>query len=62
MLIPPYRFAIVEENVYRGAYPVERNLPFLKTYDRAPTREQRIAGHEPASHFLPPTYACWGPS
>ena len=36
MLIPPYRFAIVEENVYRGAYPVERNLPFLKTYDRAP--------------------------
>ena len=29
-VIPPYRFAIVEENVYRGAYPVERNFPFLQ--------------------------------
>ena len=31
-VIPPYRFAIVEENVYRGAYPVERNFPYLQTY------------------------------
>ena len=30
-LIPPYRFAAVEVNVFRGAYPVERNFPFLST-------------------------------
>jgi hypothetical protein len=29
-LIPPFRFAMVEEGVYRGAYPTERNFRFLK--------------------------------
>lgn len=27
---PPFRFAIVEHQVYRGAYPKERNYPYLK--------------------------------
>lgn len=30
-LVPPYRFALVEEGLYRGAYPVLRNFPFLQT-------------------------------
>ncbi|CAG8564498.1 1331_t:CDS:10 [Paraglomus occultum] len=30
MLIPPFRYAIVEDEVYRGAYPKSRNLRFLK--------------------------------
>ena len=29
--VPPFRFALVEDGVYRGAYPVLRNFPFLKT-------------------------------
>ncbi|KAL6041325.1 putative tyrosine-protein phosphatase OCA6 [Balamuthia mandrillaris] len=29
-LIPPFRFSIVEEGVYRGAYPTKRNMRFLK--------------------------------
>ncbi|KAJ5076884.1 tyrosine-protein phosphatase oca6-related [Anaeramoeba ignava] len=30
LLIPPFRFAIVEEGVYRGAYPTPNNFRFLK--------------------------------
>jgi len=29
-LIPPFRFAIVEEGVFRGAYPTEKNCRFLR--------------------------------
>jgi len=29
-LIPPFRLAIVEEGIYRAAYPQSRNLDFLK--------------------------------
>ena len=29
-IFPPFRFACVEENLYRGAYPKERNYRFLK--------------------------------
>ncbi|KAF0482737.1 protein-tyrosine phosphatase [Gigaspora margarita] len=29
-LIPPFRYAIVEDEVYRGAYPKKRNYRFLK--------------------------------
>ncbi|CAM0136271.1 protein-tyrosine-phosphatase [Umbelopsis sp. WA50703] len=29
-LIPPFRFAAVEDNVFRGAYPKRRNLRFIK--------------------------------
>ncbi|RKP09972.1 protein-tyrosine phosphatase [Thamnocephalis sphaerospora] len=29
-LIPPFRFAVVEGNVFRGAYPKERCLRFMK--------------------------------
>ncbi len=29
-LIPPFRLAIVEQGLYRGAYPRQRNLRFLK--------------------------------
>jgi tyrosine-protein phosphatase OCA6 len=29
-LIPPFRFALVEKDLYRGAYPRENNLRFLK--------------------------------
>ncbi|RNC36976.1 putative tyrosine phospatase-like protein, partial [Trypanosoma cruzi] len=29
-LVPPFRFAMVEEGVYRGAYPTLRNFPFLR--------------------------------
>lgn len=29
-LVPPFRFAMVEEGVYRGAYPTLRNFPFLQ--------------------------------
>merc|ERR1711879_2465 len=29
-LIPPFRLAIIEEGLYRGAYPQKRNLQFLK--------------------------------
>ncbi|KAA8498565.1 putative tyrosine-protein phosphatase [Porphyridium purpureum] len=29
-LVPPFRFAAVEENVYRGAYPSLRNMRFLR--------------------------------
>ncbi|KAI8986446.1 tyrosine phosphatase family-domain-containing protein [Pilobolus umbonatus] len=29
-LIPPFRFTIVEENVFRGGYPKPRNMRFLK--------------------------------
>jgi hypothetical protein len=31
-LIPPFRFAIVEEGVFRGAYPTEKNCRFLRRY------------------------------
>ena len=30
-VIPPFRFATVEEGVYRGAYPTLKNLSFLDT-------------------------------
>nr|CCD12450.1 unnamed protein product [Trypanosoma congolense IL3000] len=30
-VVPPPRFAIVEEGVYRGAYPTLRNFPFLRS-------------------------------
>ncbi|KAG8343461.1 putative Tyrosine phosphatase family [Trypanosoma vivax] len=30
-VVPPLRFAIVEEGVFRGAYPTLRNFPFLRT-------------------------------
>ncbi|KAI8979201.1 protein-tyrosine phosphatase, partial [Mycotypha africana] len=29
-LIPPFRFTLVEENLYRGGYPKPRNERFLK--------------------------------
>jgi hypothetical protein len=29
--VPPFRFAIVEDGVYRGAYPTLKNFPYLKT-------------------------------
>ncbi|KYR02976.1 hypothetical protein DLAC_00460 [Tieghemostelium lacteum] len=29
-LIPPFRFAIVEEGLFRGSYPTDRNFRFLK--------------------------------
>jgi hypothetical protein len=29
-LIPPFRFAAVEEDVFRGGYPKLRNLRFIK--------------------------------
>jgi len=29
-LIPPFRYAIVEEGVFRGAYPTEKNFRFLR--------------------------------
>ncbi|KAI9592871.1 tyrosine phosphatase family-domain-containing protein [Syncephalis fuscata] len=29
-LIPPFRFNVVESNVFRGGYPKERNLRFMK--------------------------------
>ena len=29
-LITPFRYAIVEEGLYRGAYPTPRNFRFLK--------------------------------
>lgn len=29
-LVPPFRFAMVEDGVYRGAYPTLRNFPFLR--------------------------------
>jgi len=31
-LIPPFRFAAVEDNVFRGGYPKQRNLRFIKRY------------------------------
>ncbi len=31
-LIPPFRYAIVEEGVFRGAYPTEKNFRFLRRY------------------------------
>ena len=31
ILIPPFRFAAVEEGLYRGAYPTRKNLSFLDT-------------------------------
>uniref|UniRef100_A0A7S0DWD3 Tyrosine specific protein phosphatases domain-containing protein n=1 Tax=Hanusia phi TaxID=3032 RepID=A0A7S0DWD3_9CRYP len=30
-VVPPFRFAIVEVGVYRGAYPTLKNFPFLKS-------------------------------
>ena len=30
-VVPPFRFATVEEGVYRGAYPTLKNFPFLET-------------------------------
>jgi tyrosine-protein phosphatase OCA6 len=30
LLVPPFRFAAVENGVYRGAYPTLRNLRFLQ--------------------------------
>jgi len=33
-VIPPFRFATVEEGVYRGAYPTLKNLSFLDTLQR----------------------------
>ncbi|KAK9761989.1 protein-tyrosine-phosphatase [Basidiobolus ranarum] len=29
-IVPPFRYGMVESNVFRGAYPKERNLRFLK--------------------------------
>ncbi|ORX88987.1 hypothetical protein K493DRAFT_235017 [Basidiobolus meristosporus CBS 931.73] len=29
-IVPPFRYGIVESNIFRGAYPKERNLRFLK--------------------------------
>ncbi|KAH9601416.1 Atypical dual-specificity phosphatase Siw14-like [Trypanosoma melophagium] len=29
-VVPPFRFAVVEEGIYRGAYPTLRNFPFLR--------------------------------
>lgn len=29
-LIPPFRFCMVEQGIYRGSYPVEKNFRFLK--------------------------------
>ncbi|KAG0170660.1 hypothetical protein DFQ30_002175 [Apophysomyces sp. BC1015] len=29
-LIPPFRYALVEENIFRGGYPKTRNMRFLK--------------------------------
>jgi len=29
-IIPPFRYAIVEDNIYRGAYPTTRNFRFLR--------------------------------
>lgn len=31
-LIPPFRFTMVEENLFRGGYPKPRNKRFLKRY------------------------------
>lgn len=31
MLFPPHHFALVQDTVFRGAYPKPRNLPFLST-------------------------------
>lgn len=31
-LIPPFRFTIVEENLFRGGYPKPRNKRFLKRF------------------------------
>lgn len=28
---PPFRYALVEDGLHRGAYPKDRNLPFLKS-------------------------------
>mmetsp|Transcript_35826 Transcript_35826/g.88163 ORF Transcript_35826/g.88163 Transcript_35826/m.88163 type:complete len:322 (-) Transcript_35826:688-1653(-) len=30
-IIPPFRFAIVENGLYRGAYPTLKNFPYLQT-------------------------------
>ncbi|KAF7728383.1 hypothetical protein EC973_006191 [Apophysomyces ossiformis] len=30
-LIPPFRYALVEENIFRGGYPKPRNMRFLKS-------------------------------
>ena len=30
-VVPPFRFAIVEVGVYRGAYPTLKNFAFLKS-------------------------------
>jgi tyrosine-protein phosphatase OCA6 len=30
-VVPPFRFAIVEDGVYRGAYPTLKNCPHLKS-------------------------------
>lgn len=35
-LIPPFRFGTVEPEVYRGAYPKQRNLRYLKRYIAPP--------------------------
>jgi hypothetical protein len=31
-LIPPFRFSMVEETLFRGGYPKPRNKRFLKRY------------------------------
>lgn len=31
-LIPPFRYATVEEGLFRGGYPKARNLRFMKRY------------------------------
>lgn len=33
-LIPPFRFSMVEETLFRGGYPKPRNKRFLKRYKR----------------------------
>jgi hypothetical protein len=44
-LIPPYRFATVEDGVHRGAYPVPRNYPFLQRHARGGGRVSGLGAY-----------------
>ncbi|KAI8892196.1 tyrosine phosphatase family-domain-containing protein [Globomyces pollinis-pini] len=33
VVYPTYRFGMVQEEIYRGGYPKQRNIPFLKRLD-----------------------------
>jgi len=49
-LVPPFRFALVEDGVYRGAYPSQINLPFLA---RLGLRSMiSLLPEEPAAYLL----------